>query len=175
MDKIKKYLVVFAMLAGVVACGVGSGSLVQQVLTPTKAEALQGITGVDALMGVPCIASWVRSAPHICTVATSLTVTTLAYDVAYPATTCRSVSLFTAYGIPTSSNLVTMYIQSANFQNVIYLDSSCTLPYAISNDLFSGGGEYIITLPIVSGVLYYKSSNGGSGGGSRVLPLQYYD
>ena len=47
-------------------CVVSLAVMLSSLMLALPAPALQGLTGIDALMGVPCITNWIRVAPHQC-------------------------------------------------------------------------------------------------------------
>lgn len=173
----KRIYLVFALSLALVACA-GSGA----VLVPSSAPALQGITGVDALMGVPCAsANYFRIAPHICKVQGVLTSTSIG---ALLDTTCRTLDLTAAYGIPTSASMIGLWFPSALAATTLFIDvfkeNTCTtLVDQLAIPLTTSVSFYRVQVPIFNGQLYidsaanYVASCGGAG--CTIKPFLYYD
>lgn len=140
------------------------------VSVPSPAPALQGITGIDALMGASCATNWRRSAPHVCTASPIQAAASIVGD-----NTCRALSLSASFGVSTASQVgVIVYGHStaAAFNSMsVYNDSACT-SLATSWGVTSAMFGYQYTVPFVNGTLYYK-------GIALTLPtvgvVSYYD
>lgn len=156
-----KKIVAIGVLSLILAACAGTASL----LTPASAPALQGITGIDALMGAPCNTNWSRIAPHVCGRTVAGTGTLLVND-----NTCRSLDLNAAYGVSTNSQFA--IIESWNALTVLprfYSDNTCT------NIFVTGTTSSYTYIPVrlINGVLWYK--NGSGGVAPNINPMVYYD
>lgn len=153
------FVLLTAFIIGCSGSGVG-------IIEPVKSQALQGITGVDALMGVACIANYQRVAPHICQRTILPSASNFTHD-----DTCRSFSVTTAYSIPTSSNLVILHVIRLTGTGLIniYTDSGCTNN---TDRMFTVAQADRLMVPITGGVFYYTAAAGST---SSFYPVQYYD
>jgi hypothetical protein len=162
-----------------VACA-GTGAL----LLPGSVPALQGVTGVDALMGAPCATNFYRVASHICNVNATLTNADLKNLLD---TTCRSFDVNVAYGIPTSATILRFrWTGTSDFTPAvsllpIYQDAACTNQVdAVSMGKTSVNQGQHEQVPISTGKLYLKSSlnivaSCIAGVTCLFVPVGYYD
>lgn len=146
-----------------VAC-TGSGGL----LRPSPAPALQGITGVDALMGATCPTNWSRIAPHICGRTVRGADTNLVID-----NTCRSLDLNAAYGVSTASQyaLIQATHGNTNFTN-FYSDNACANIFATQFTATAAQNSGQVAVRLINGVLWYRSVPGIT---AFVNPILFYD
>ena len=174
--KTTQYLFSLMVSLVLVACA-GTGAL----LLPGSTPALQGITGIDALMGAPCAsANYFRVAPHICKVQGNLTATSLGPTLD---NTCRALDFNAAYSLPTSATFLGFYEQGCCAATLIHIETykevGCTtLVDTLTFPLSTGFQNTHFQVPIFGGQWYYKSLANyvaTCGANCLIKPTHYYD
>lgn len=139
------------------------------LVAPVTAPALQGITGIDALMGATCPANWRRVAPHICAATVEFTQTTLTgIGAGGP---CVALNMNVAYGIPTSSQAIVLKSNVISSTNTgFYGDAACAGRFHI---VPTTGAEAQFMVPAINGVIYWKNCCDALS--VRIIPVMFYD
>lgn len=126
----------------------GCSSSVVGIAAPPKAQALQGITGTDALMGAGCATNFTRRSPHMCAKSVMTVAVTGTMD-----NTCRVFDFSVLDLIPTSSQLaVVRVVGNSSF---IYSNAGCTSQWT------SYGAATVnetIPVPLLNGQMRYKGT-----------------
>ena len=163
MKKIAAMLCSLLLLASML----GAGAF---VLAPSSSPALQGITGIDALMGAACNANYSRVAPHLCARTARGSDTLTAAD-----TICHALDLNAAYGVSTASQWAIIDAFSGTSGALrFYSDNTCTNLFVQATPVGAVGTYGSPPARLINGILYYASPLGG-GGTSRINVLAYYD
>ena len=140
------------------------------LVAPSVAPALQGITGIDALMGAACNANYSRVAPHVCARTARGSDTLTAAD-----TICHALDLNVAYGVSTASQWAIIDAFSGTSGALrFYSDNACTNLFVQATPVGAVGTYGSPPARLINGILYYASPLGG-GGTSRINVLAYYD
>ena len=142
-------------------CVVSLAVMLSSLMLALPAPALQGLTGIDALMGVPCITNWIRVAPHQCFATVFPSPVALVTDGV-----CRALDLTISHGIPTTSKLGVFSAINTGSLARIYTNSGCT---GNQLNIFNTETQYVF--PMTAGQLYYLATAGAV----NVYPVVYFD